>query len=354
MAVTGFTSRQGLRLARLRLALPIAIRTRSAGEADPLPTHPNLLNDDPIPTEHTSPEDVSPSEPEDGIESFEHEVRRIDPNHFEDVAPTRKSEATLADQLSPAPTEAAAPDVPPAAPHAADPTQPAAPEAPAAPPAPSAPAAGAAPGQAPSVSAGPGPNGPQPGGSSPGNGGASANDAPIFDFENGLDPASRGLLVNDWQTNVDPKLFSRHTNVIKISQQGNQVTFVVMAYNTDSSSNPDLSTGYAADGIERGELMTHLREVFQPTGPAIGHIAGIYNDFLEEQADTGAMSLLRIKPAGSSFQFMPQDRSIEGWSEAGLGREPTWQATPYTVYTVALTIQFIAIGSGQPQQSQGK
>lgn len=318
-----------------------------AGESDPLPAT-DLPNDKALPAEHTSPEDVSPDKPEDGKETFEHEVKRIDPEHFEPVAAKRS--AAMLDELAPDPAAAPVAGAEPAIP-GADPGALAAPDSPSgavpnAPPGgpadapPSAPPApGAEDGAAESPSSGgvaPPPN-PQP--DTPQGGGK-----PVFDFENGLDPASRGRLVNDWQSDVDQKLFSRHTNVIKIEQKGNACTFMVQAFNTDTGAKPDLSTGYSADGAERGELMAHLREVFQPNGPAIGHVAGVYNDFIEEQADKGAMPLMRVKPSGSKFEFQPQERSIEGWSDSGMGRDPIWQATPFTVYTVALTIQFAPIG----------
>lgn len=350
MSVKGFTARFGHPLSRACLRTPVAHRPHTAGEADPLP---DSNNDKAVPAEHTSPEDVSPEKPEDGNETFEHEIKRIDPGHFEpgseprtaalqeDLAPAPGAESIqAATPPGPGPEPMASPAVtpsptgaPPAAP-AAEGAVPGLPDGAAAPePVPSPdPAAPAAPG-APASPATPAQPGAAPGGE------------PVFDFEHGLDPASQGQLVNDWQTNVDSKLFSRHTNVIKITQKGNACTFVVQAYNTDTGAKPDITTGYAADGMERGELMTHLREVFQPNGPAIGHISGTYNDFIEQQADQGLMALMRIKPSGSNFKFEPQERVIEGWSDTGLGRDPIWQGTPYSVYTVSITIQFAPIGS---------
>lgn len=347
MAVVGFISRFGSSLRRSKIRQPLVPASRTAGEADPLP-ETDLLNDKPIPAEHTSPEDVSPEKPEDGNETFEHEIKQIDPTHFEPLAASRK--AGLADELaqpqSPDAAQGAAPAAPGAEPSggpaSADPSaQPSPMDAPAAPDSPPTglPDGAAAPDPVDSAPPAGAPAG-APVGAPPGQDGAK----PVFDFEHGLDPASQGQLVNDWQTNVDQKLFSRHTNVIKITQKGNACTFVVQAYNTDTGAKPDLSTGYAADGAERGELMAHLREIFQPNGPAIGHIAGVYNDFIEQQADAGAMPLMRIKPAGSNFEFNPATRSIEGWSDSGMGRDPIWQGTPYSVYTVALTIQFAPIG----------
>lgn len=344
MAVKGFTSRFASPLPRAQLRAPVAQLHIIAAEADPLPDTDGL-DDKPVALEHTTPETVSPDKPEDGKETTEHEIKRIDPNHYEPVE--TKRDAALHDELSPvsvletaapdvtpgmpetaapapeAPAAPAAPQAAPKAPEAAPPT-PAAPEAPAAPAAPAAPdAAAPAPGAAPAADGG----------------------KPVFDFENGLDPAAKGQLVNDWQTTVDKSLFSRHTNVTKIFQKGNAVTFTVLAYNTDTGAKPDLATGYAADGAERGQLMERLREVFQPPGKAIAHISGVYNDFIEQQADLGAMPLMRIKPSGSNFKMVPEQRNIEGWDDSGLGRDPVWKPTPYTVYTVELTVQFAAIGS---------
>lgn len=314
MAVSGFTSiRASLSRAKLRASAALV----TAAEADPL-SRSDAPNDEPIPAEHTSPEDVAPDRPEDGNETFEHEIKRIDPRHFED---TPKREAALQDDL--AQSALPAPE--------GDPTLPTPADAPG--------MEVAAPGAAPAE---PEPAAPAPG-AEPAPGGAD-NGQTVFDFENGLDPASKGQLVNDWQTNVDPKLFSRHTNVLKITQQGNAATFLVQAFNADAGAKPDLATGYAADGQERGELMAHLREIFQPNGPAIQHICGVCNDFIEDQAEQGQSPLKRLKAAGSNFDFIPKERQIEGWSDSGLGRDPIWRATPYTVYQVALTIQFTSIG----------
>lgn len=313
MAIQGFTARfaHSVRKARLLTTSEVIARARIAGESDPLPAS-DAPNDLPIPVEHTSPEDVSPAKPEDGKDTFEHEVKRIDPNHFEAVE--RGATAGLADELAQAGND------PSPAPAAPEPSEVATPPE----------------GVMPDAQPQPAPE--QGAGSEQGSGDG------IFDWVNGLDPVARGRLVNDWQQTVDPKLFSRHTNVLKMEAQGDVLTLTVQAFNTDTGAKPDISTGYSADGVERGELMMHLREVFQPNGPAVKHVLGVYNGFFEEQADLGEMPLLRVKVSGSAFKFEPKTRVIEGWADAGLGADPQWEKTPYSVYLVHFSLNFTTIG----------